>query len=103
MEKTMKIKSIQVRELNEYKKPRIYFFIEDETIFDNLMNRRSRPYDEYRKLLPKVFKKAGIKADTKARWSQRAGCSCGCSPAFIVDIGHDQFHLEGTEVFVDLV
>lgn len=47
--------------------------------------RRSRPYTEYRKLLPEIFEKAGIPAGTKASWSQKAGCSCPCSPGFVLD------------------
>lgn len=64
---------------------RIYFFVKDETILDNLINRRSRPMTEYRKLLPSVFAKAGLPTDTKVKWRQTAGCSCGCSPGFIID------------------
>jgi hypothetical protein len=68
-------------------KTRIYFWPKGETIMDNLFNRRSRPFNEYRKLLPAVFAAAGVEDTSRlsARWSQRAGCGCGCSPGFIVE------------------
>ena len=65
------------------KKTRVYFNIQDETILENLMNRKSRPIKLFRALLPEVYKKLGV--DSKARWSQYAGCSCPCSPGFILD------------------
>jgi hypothetical protein len=43
--------------------PRMYVDIKDETLVENLMNRHSRPYNLYK---------------------QRAGCSCPCSPGFIL-------------------
>lgn len=64
---------------------RIYFFVKDESILDNLINRRSRPMTEYRKHLAKVFAQAGLPNTTKVKWRQSAGCSCGCSPGFIID------------------
>ncbi len=38
----------------------------------------------YRKVLPEILKQAGI-PEAKASWSWKAGCSCGCSPGFILD------------------
>lgn len=104
----MKVKSVKVKNVCEFKKPRVYFFV-DETILENLQNRRSRPYNEYRKLIPQVLKKANKQQDkelpkfpenTKACWSQKAGCSCGCSPGFILQTDH--WALEGLEIFVEL-
>lgn len=63
-------------------KSRLHVFIEGESILENLENRRSRPYTEFKKLLAPIFKMLGV---AKARWSQKAGCSCGCSPGFILD------------------
>ena len=62
-----------------YQASRVYVWPRGESILENLCNRRSRPYTEYRKLL------AGKSFMEKARWSQKAGCSCGCSPGFILD------------------
>lgn len=66
-------------------KTRVFFWQERESILDGLALRHDRPFDEYRKLLPEVFKALGIEP-VKARWSQRAGCSCPCSPGFILDV-----------------
>ena len=33
----------------------------------------------------RFFDQLGIAPDTKVRWSQYAGCSCPCSPGFIVE------------------
>lgn len=64
---------------------KIFIFPEGETIIQNLENRRHRPSTAYKKeLMPKILEKAGLPADTKVSWSQKAGCSCGCSPGFIL-------------------
>ena len=48
--------------------------------------RNRRPFQLYREvLLPKVFKKLKLPPNIRASWSQKAGCSCGCSPGFILD------------------
>lgn len=66
-----------------YAAPRLYVSVEDETIFENLMNRHSRPYNAYKTLIH------GSDLDeiidlSKLSWSQKAGCSCPCSPGFIL-------------------
>ena len=90
----MKISKLDVRSSDCLKKTRIYFFVRNESVMENLMKRHSRPHTEYRKLLPKVYKKARIDEKIPVKWSQKAGCSCGCSPGFIVNS-----HF-GKEVFV---
>lgn len=77
------------------KKARVYIFPKGENIYENLMNRRQRPQTQYRKeVIPSVLDEMGLPENTKVRWSQYAGCSCPCSPGFIIDEVH------GTEVFV---
>jgi hypothetical protein len=51
---------------------------------EQFIYRHNRPVQLYRTLLPEIFKKLGLPADTKARWSQKAGCTCPCSPGFIL-------------------
>jgi len=65
------------------KKARIYVSPEGETVLENLMGGRyTRPYAAYRALvLPLIHELYG--QDIKLVWSQRAGCSCRCSPGFI--------------------
>lgn len=68
------------------KATRVYVWPEGETIMQNLMNRKGRPYTLYRKeVIPAVLAKLGLPSGTKVRWSQYAGCSCPCSPGFIID------------------
>lgn len=74
------------RQRREYlSKPRLYMSHRNESMVENLLNRRSRPTAVYRELLPEIFEKLGLPATTKARWSQKAGCGCGCSPGFIIN------------------
>ncbi len=72
-------------------KTRVYVFAGGEGVFENLANRFSRPVELYRAAMRQALDEKGLTA--KARWSQKAGCSCGCSPAFITDqrLGYDIF------------
>ena len=80
------------------RKPRVYFWPKGETILENFGNRRDRPINEYRKLLPEVMRIAGLGEKMRCNWSQKAGCSCGCSPGFIMDArmygGGDDLHVD---------
>lgn len=65
------------------KTPRMYVRVEDETVFDNLVNRKRRPYNIYKSMLrgsgvSKVLQLGNL------QWSQKAGCTCPCSPGFIL-------------------
>lgn len=70
---------------------RVYFWPQNETVFDNIVNRHFRPVRLYRKHIPYVLMQVGAPDGTRAAWSQRAGCSCPCSPGFILDVnlGYD--------------
>ena len=70
-------------------KPRLYVWLDRETLGDNLVNRTTRPHKLYRKHLAEMFNQLGLPAETKARWLQTAGCSCGCSPGFVLDLPND--------------
>ena len=82
---------ITQQQRNEYNRaPRLYFSNDgSETVLENLVNRRNRPYQFYRKEfmpgLTSILRDLGVKI-LKARWSQKAGCSCGCSPGFILEV-----------------
>lgn len=89
---TLQVKNIQINDRGNMpykdwaKQTRIYVWPQGESILENLENRRQRPYTAYKKeVIPAVLEKMGLPADTKVRWSQYAGCSCPCSPGFIVD------------------
>lgn len=85
-------KEIEVKKRNQSgrmaNKPRIYVFPKGETAAEHFFEgRHSRPYTAYRKeVLPTVFAQLSLPEDTfRVRWSQYAGCSCPCSPGFIVE------------------
>lgn len=93
----MKITRVQVKpylgtdpKKTTYKRMRVHFFAHGEATVPGL-----------KKLLPEVLAKAGVHPEAikvcvqQSRWSQKAGCSCGCSPGFVVN------NLAGREVFVD--
>jgi hypothetical protein len=48
MEKVMKVRKVRVQEDDAWRKPRVYFSIKSESLFENLENRWSRPYKGYR-------------------------------------------------------
>lgn len=62
-------------------KTRIYISVQGETVLDQLEGRRNRPV----KLLREILLTARPDLKGRIRWSQYAGCSCPCSPGFIVD------------------
>lgn len=67
-------------------KARVYFDFKGESVYDNLVNRKGRPYNVLRReVMPRVLEKMGLDPKTKVRWSQYAGCSCPCSPGFIIE------------------
>lgn len=70
----------------------VYFSIEDETVLENFINRRNRPYTEWKKIAKKVLTEKGVKFE-KLAWNKHAGCAmCPCSPGFVVmngDTGND--------------
>jgi hypothetical protein len=84
----MKIKNARMQwsQSKRSNKSVLYFFPTGETILDNLALRRQRPVKEFRALIPQVCEAVGITnmQDLKFSWSQKAGCSCGCSPGFVV-------------------
>lgn len=91
-------------------KTRLHFFHDqDESVLEQMVNRRNRPYEVFRQFVPIVLD--GAPEGTRVNWSQYAGCSCGCSPAFIVTKGSGSGALRDkddnnkviTDIFVHLV
>ena len=74
------------REHQRAKKTKMYFHMTGETVLEDLTNRRERPMKEFRKHFKEVFQKIGIPeaANLKWSWSQYAGCTCPCSPGFVL-------------------
>lgn len=110
----MQIKEIKInryaRRRGEKKQscPKMYIFIESESIMENLQNRRTRPYNEYKKtIIPKVLESIsktdpdlfGRIKDLKWGWDRYCGCSmCPCSPGFIGEGGY----YESTDIYVTI-
>ena len=82
----LNVQDADTRGKNKSINSRIYIWPKGESLINNIENRRQRPYTVYRKeVIPAVLEKMGLPKDTKVRWSQFAGCSCPCSPGFIID------------------
>ena len=82
---------------DRYKKTVVYMWPKGETILENLANRRNRPIEQMRALLPEVLRLSGISTAIaeSAKWRQSAGCKCGCSPGFIIDFhSYDSIHAD---------
>ena len=65
-------------------KPRMYVDATGEfNVFEDLANRRRRPFTIWRKAIRRNLAGFGIDL-SEMPWSQTAGCSCGCSPALVL-------------------
>jgi hypothetical protein len=74
---------------------KMYIWVNNQTIIQNLMGRGSEPYKDYKKfVIPKVMEKIKeehpkvyeLIKDVKWGWNKHCGCSmCPCSPGFISD------------------
>jgi hypothetical protein len=82
-------------------KTRVYVHPTGETVLENFKNRRSRPLNTCREALRTGLSALGVDLSrVDYKWSQKAGCSCGCSPGFIVD-GWDAA-IAGKNVWVEI-
>jgi len=67
--------------------PHVYVSTENYSVLENLLNRRNRPYTEWKPVVEKMLRD-DFNVDTnlvKVSWSQKAGCMmCPCSPGFII-------------------
>lgn len=95
------VKVLRIDPTSRQKTAHCYFFLVGESIAENLLNRRSRPTKEFKAMLPKVFEQTEFNqlwkdGHIKAIWSQKCGCSCGCSPGFRLN------GLYGYNIFVDI-
>lgn len=68
-----------------------------ESVWDNLMNRRNRPTKIWKMVGETAMTSLGMEEELydKMFWNQKAGCSCGCSPAFVMPNLHGfYFYIE---------
>lgn len=97
------------RTQRQYKDPRIMqptdhptaesriFLNYNETVWENLENRRNRPYTALKPVLANLLTEKGVRF-TKLQWSRYAGCSmCPCSGGFFI-LGGDP----GFDYWVDV-
>lgn len=75
------------------RKMRIYLFPKNEGVWENFEKRWNRPVATWNKIALQVLDKYGF-TDCKISFSQKAGCTCGCSPGFIADVKN------GRELFI---
>jgi len=98
------MKIVSIKKMERYgQKPlsRVRLFVHRDCskLAVELLERFDKPYKAYKaEVLPKVLKDELWLA--KASWSQTAGCSCGCSPGFILDVDPAQVGYEA--VFVTI-
>jgi len=68
------------------KKSRVYVWCDEQfNLLEDLENRTRRPHTAWR--APTIEALARIGVTGKLNWSQYAGCSCPCSPGFILTGG----------------
>lgn len=85
----------------------VYVHIKTEGVMENLMNRRSRPYTTWKKeLLPIAARlieaETGLTMEDKARWSQKLGCSCPCSPGFRTKLYDEEGNVKPYTVWITI-
>lgn len=85
----------------------IHISIEKESVLDNLMNRRQRPYTTWKKeLIPLVakliFEETGLIMGSKISWNQKLGCSCPCSPGFKTSLYDEQGNTKAYTVWITI-
>ena len=91
----LKIKECDIRHAEQGRRyrstSRVYIWIDndkrDKPVVELVTGfRYNKPHQVYKEqVIPQVLKRMKCPADTKVRWSQYAGCSCPCSPGFIVN------------------
>jgi len=74
---------------------KVFIFPKNESILENLVNRRSRPYHEWKEAVMDEVREI-LGDNVKLRWSQKCGCACGCSPGFTTDVAGTK------DIFIDL-
>ena len=69
-----------------YSKGRVFVWVTDESVMENLQNRTTRPTEHYRLIALTALQQLGFDTDSfKLVWSQKAGCTlCPCSPGFVI-------------------
>jgi hypothetical protein len=73
------------------KKTKVYVGAEDGSVMNSIVDRMNgiRPDHKFfrKHIMPRALRLAGLPEDTKFSWSRYAGCTCPCSPGFIIEEG----------------
>jgi hypothetical protein len=65
------------------RRSRVFFFVDNETVMENLIGRHNRPVAAWKAMIPEVLEQLGLDVNNKSRWSTKCGCGmCPCSPGF---------------------
>lgn len=95
------------RDKNQFlnRQTNVYVHIKNEDITDEMMNRRTRPYTQWKKnLMPLaaklIFEETGLIMSSEISWSQKLGCSCPCSPGFKTSMKHNGNPAEAYTVWI---
>jgi len=83
---TIEVGGVEFRQKEKFSdKPRIYFWKDERDTKDvlDMVGQRYTPKSLFTPLLKEVLAPIG-RADVKVSWSQYAGCSCPCSPGFVL-------------------
>ena len=99
----MKMEIVKVEKFrgnDKFQHPRIYFWRDNYNPVGEILTgeRYNKPYNFFRKYIPEALKMAeypGGANNLKVKWSQKAGCSCPCSPGFIItnSIYYEDLHV----------
>lgn len=74
--------SRNIKPRSDYPRVFVWDATVEETVMEQLINRRNRPEDLYRAVAEAAFAALGYD-EPGLKWSQKAGCTCPCSPGFI--------------------
>lgn len=90
------ITKLEVRQRTESSemnnRSRVYIEHEKESIAENLLTRFSRDVSAYKTQVVPILCQILNLTSRDFSWSQKAGCSCGCSPGFrLASRGYDVF------------
>ena len=70
-------------QVNDTRKTVAYVRPRGESIMENLVNRHNRPHELWKPMVEMELRARGVNFE-RLTWSQYAGCSCPCSPGFIL-------------------
>ena len=85
----------------------IHVHVKNEDITDEIKNRHTRPYTQWKKnLLPLaaklIFDETGLIMGSNINWNQRLGCSCPCSPGFKTSLYDEEGKQDAWTVWITI-